>query len=180
MATGSCRASQDCEAPLERFRVRVEGTAAAHADHSDPLHKVPGEPVEIAIDLTWTTDGTPYQWRLATRYEIPCRVSGTVRVGDEQFELSGPGQRDHSWGARDWWASDWMWSALHLEDGTHTHAVGVPQGDARGRVRHAKAGVRSVVGRRATRAHPHPAQQIGEAGAGVVAGREERHCHDGY
>jgi hypothetical protein len=68
----------------------------------------------------------PYQWRLATRYEIPCRVSGTVRVGEEEFELSGPGQRDHSWGARDWWASDWMWSALHLDDGTHTHAVSVP------------------------------------------------------
>ena len=64
----------------------------------------------------------PYPWRLATRYEIPCRVSGTVRIGDEELELSGPGQRDHSWGARDWWASDWMWSALHLDDGTHTHA----------------------------------------------------------
>ena len=41
--------------------------------------------------------------------------------------FAGPGQRDHSWGARDWWAVDWMWSALHLDDGTHTHAVGVPQ-----------------------------------------------------
>ena len=106
--------------------MEVEGTAAAHADHSAPLRKEAGEPVEIAVDLTWETDGVPYQWRLATRYEIPCRVSGTVRVGEEEFELSGPGQRDHSWGARDWWASDWMWSALHLDDGTHTHAVSVP------------------------------------------------------
>ena len=47
-----------------------------------------------------------------------------MRRGD--VELSGPGQRDHSWGARDWWAGDWMWSALHLDDGTHTHAVSVP------------------------------------------------------
>ena len=38
-----------------------------------------------------------------------------------------PGQRDHSWGSRDWWAFDWMWSALHLDDGTHTHAVAIPQ-----------------------------------------------------
>ena len=44
----------------------------------------------------------------------------------ETVALSGPGQRDHSWGARDWWASDWMWSALHLDDGTHTHAVDGP------------------------------------------------------
>ncbi len=68
----------------------------------------------------------PYAWRTATRYEIPCRVTGTVRVGDEEIAFAGPGQRDHSWGARDWWAVDWMWSALHLDDGTHTHAVGVP------------------------------------------------------
>ena len=43
------------------------------------------------VDLTWETDGVPYAWRLATRYEIPCRVTGTVRVGDEEFELVRPG-----------------------------------------------------------------------------------------
>ena len=81
----------------------------------------------IGLELTFDTAGIPYQWRRSTRYEIPCRVTGTVRVGDEEIAFAGPGQRDHSWGARDWWASDWMWSALHLDDGTHTHAVGVPQ-----------------------------------------------------
>ena len=75
----------------------------------------------------WETDGIPYAWRQSTRYEIPCRVTGTVRVGDERISFAGPGQRDHSWGSRDWWAFDWMWSALHLEDGTHTHAVAIPQ-----------------------------------------------------
>ncbi len=50
-----------------------------------------------------------------------------VRVSEEVVGFSGPGQRDHSWGSRDWWAVDWMWSALHFEDGTRTHAVGVPQ-----------------------------------------------------
>ncbi len=24
---------------------------------------------------------------------------------------------------RDWWSMDWMWSAAHLDDGTHVHAV---------------------------------------------------------
>ena len=124
--TSRARVTQHCDVPLERFRVVLEGTAAAHADHSAPLRGEAGEPVEIAIDLTWETDGVPYQWRLATRYEIPCRVTGTVRIGEETVSLSGPGQRDHSWGGRDWWASDWMWSALHLDDGTHTHAVDRP------------------------------------------------------
>lgn len=120
-------AEHHCEAALERFRIVVSGTAQAHADAAAPLRGEPGEPVDIAVDLTWETTGVPYAWRQSTRYEIPCRVTGTVRIGGEEIAFAGPGQRDHSWGARDWWAVDWMWSALHLEDGTHTHAVGVPQ-----------------------------------------------------
>jgi len=127
IATASLAAEQECLAPLRRFHVSARGTAASHGDHSAPLRGEQGEPVEIALDLVWETDGVPYAWRQSTRYEIPCRVSGTVRIAGETIEFAGPGQRDHSWGARDWWAVDWMWSALHLEDGTHTHAVGVPQ-----------------------------------------------------
>jgi hypothetical protein len=50
-------------------------------------------------------------------------VSGTLRVGDETLTLHGTGQRDHSWGTRDWWAMDWVWSAGELDDGTRLHAV---------------------------------------------------------
>jgi hypothetical protein len=76
------------------------------------------------MNLVWTTDGTPYQYRLTTRYEIPCTVSGTVTVKHARYQLdSVPGQRDHSWGVRDWWSMDWMWSALHLDDGTHLHGL---------------------------------------------------------
>ena len=125
--TATLRAEQECLEPLQRFRVSAAGTAAAHRDPAAPLRGEPGEPVDIELELVWETDGVPYAWRQSTRYEIPCRVSGTVRIAGEEIAFAGPGQRDHSWGARDWWAVDWMWSALHLEDGTHTHAVGIPQ-----------------------------------------------------
>ncbi|HEX4465542.1 MAG TPA: phosphotransferase [Solirubrobacteraceae bacterium] len=120
-------AQQVCEQPLTRFGVTLEGVAEAHDDPSAPLRAERGEPVAVSLDLEWKTDGIPYAWRQSTRYEIPCRVTGTVSVGGETIDFSGPGQRDHSWGSRDWWALDWMWSALHLQDGTRTHAVGVPQ-----------------------------------------------------
>ena len=124
---GGLRVAHHCEEPLQRFRVTLEGTAEAFDDQAAPLRGERGTPVEIAFDLVWETDGVPYQWRQSTRYEIPCRVSGVIRVGEEEIAFAGPGQRDHSWGARDWFAVDWMWSALHLDDGAHTHAVGVPQ-----------------------------------------------------
>jgi hypothetical protein len=48
-----------------------------------------------------------------------------LRIGDEELALSGPGQRDHSWGLRDWWSMDWMWSAARLDGGERVHAVQV-------------------------------------------------------
>ncbi len=121
------RCEQHCDRVLERFTVRASGTAQAYDDESAPLRGEQGTPVSVELDLVWETAGIPYAWRQATRYEIPCHVTGVVRIDGEELQLSGPGQRDHSWGSRDWWAVDWMWSALHLEDGTHIHAVGVPQ-----------------------------------------------------
>ena len=83
-----------------------------------------GRPVDVVLDLTWTTAGTPYQYRLSTRYEIPCTVSGTVTADGRSYAFTDvAGQRDHSWAARDWWSMEWVWSALHLDDGTHLHGL---------------------------------------------------------
>jgi hypothetical protein len=122
--TDALRAEHSCEASLERFDVALEAIGEAHGDASAPLRGDPGRPIPVALDLTWTSAGIPYAYRLATRYEIPCTVAGTIRVGEERFELADAvGQRDHSWGTRDWWSMDWVWSAGHLADGTHLHAV---------------------------------------------------------
>ena len=121
--TDTLRAEHRCEAPLERFAVRLEATGEAHDDAAALLRGEAGRPVAVALDLVWDTDGEPYAYRVTTRYEIPCRVRGRVRVGGEELELRAVGQRDHSWGTRDWWAAEWMWSAGHLDDGTRLHGV---------------------------------------------------------
>jgi hypothetical protein len=106
------------------FRATLEATGEAHQDPAALLRGEAGDPIPVALDLAWETDGEPYSYRLTTRYEIPCRVSGSITVGDETIALSdAPGQRDHSWGLRDWWSMDWVWMAGHLTDGTHLHAV---------------------------------------------------------
>ncbi|HUH79969.1 MAG TPA: phosphotransferase [Solirubrobacteraceae bacterium] len=117
------RAEHICIEPLESFEVRVQGAAESFADPSALLRGERGAPAELAVALRWDTTGEPYAYRATTRYEIPCRVSGTVSWGEETIELSGVGQRDHSWGVRDWWSAEWMWSAAHLQDGTHLHGV---------------------------------------------------------
>jgi hypothetical protein len=122
--TATLDADHLCEAPLERFRVTLEATGEAHDDPAAPLRGEPGSPVPVVLDLVWETDGEPYAYRVTTRYEIPCLVSGTVRVAGEELTLrEAPGQRDHSWGPRDWWSMDWVWSAGRLDDGTRFHGV---------------------------------------------------------
>jgi len=112
--------------PLRKYRVKVRGQGQAYDDPAALLRGEDGRPVEVAIDLVWTTAGTPYQYRITPRYEIPCTVSGTFIVdGSEVSVREVPAQRDHSWGVRDWWAMDWVWSALHLDDGTHLHGVDI-------------------------------------------------------
>ncbi|MBB2772036.1 MULTISPECIES: phosphotransferase [Mycolicibacterium] len=110
--------------PLRTYRVTVRGRGEAHDDPAALLRGEAGRPVDLTMDLTWTTVGTPYRYRITTRYEIACTVSGTVTADGREYRFdAAPGQRDHSWGVRDWWAMDWVWNALHLDDGTHLHGV---------------------------------------------------------
>jgi hypothetical protein len=123
VASDHTRIELTCEAELERYRVQLTAMGREYGDASALLRQEDGVPVPVELDLVWETLGEPYAYRVATRYEIPCRVAGRLRVGEEALALSGHGQRDHSWGARDWWSAEWMWSAGRLEDGTRFHGV---------------------------------------------------------
>jgi hypothetical protein len=113
-------------APLQSYRVDVRAQGQSYSDPSALLRGERGTPVDMSMNLVWTTDGAPYKYRVTTRYEIPCTVTGTVTADDTEYRMdSAPGQRDHSWGVRDWWSMDWMWSALHLNDGTHLHGLDI-------------------------------------------------------
>lgn len=112
--------------PLQSYWVTVRGTGQEYDNPAALLHAEAGRSVEAGFDLTWSTAGAPYLYRISPRYEVPCTVSGTVRIGDREFVLDAvPGQRDHSWAARDWWGMNWVWSAIHLDDGTHLHGVDI-------------------------------------------------------
>lgn len=112
--------------PLQTYRVTLRGSGQAYDDPAALLRGESGRPAELTMDLVFGSEGVPYQYRITPRYEIPCTVSGTVTADGRSYRLdSVPAQRDHSWGVRDWWAMEWVWSALHLEDGTHLHGVDV-------------------------------------------------------
>jgi hypothetical protein len=118
--------TQTIAEPLQAYRIKLRGSGEAYDDPAALLAGVRGRPSSVAMDLEWATAGVPYQYRVTPRYEIPCLVTGTVDVDGETLHFEAvPGQRDHSWGVRDWWGMDWVWSAIHLDDGTHLHGVDI-------------------------------------------------------
>jgi hypothetical protein len=125
LAAASFTASQQIAEPLRTAGVSLDATAAtlpepAAAYRADSTAAVP---VRLALDLEWTTIGGVYPYKDLPRYEIPCRVTGTVRLDGEELAISGWGERDHSWGERDWWQVSWLWSSGRLGDGTAFHGM---------------------------------------------------------
>jgi len=117
-------ADHHVETALDHFSLGLEAFGVALDDPADTYHGLRGERTPLGLDLEWDTDGIPFRWPEGLdRYEVPCRVHGEILVGDERIEFEGPGQRDHSWGERDWWVRGWCWTAFRLDDGTRLHAV---------------------------------------------------------
>ena len=126
VAADGAQLTMEIAEPLVRCRVSLQGHGQAHDDPAALLRGEAGRTVDVAVDLEWTSDGTPFQYRVSPRYEIPCRVSGTVTADGHSYTITDvAGQRDHSWASRDWWGMDWVWSAIHLDDGTHLHGVDI-------------------------------------------------------
>jgi hypothetical protein len=118
--------------PLEEFRLASDTAGLLIAPDARSYDDTAGTPTRLGVDLTWVTDGAPYHYELTTRYEIPCTVSGTVTIGKETLQVATPaqGQRDHSWGVRDWWAFGWCWCSMRLDDGTRIHLSDIRIPDA--------------------------------------------------
>lgn len=122
--TDAYRASQEISEPFGSARVSLDGVASVLASAVDAYGDLgAAETTRLVLDLEWRTVGGVYPYKDLPRYEIPCAVSGTVRVGDETFAVTGSGERDHSWGERDWWKISWLWTAGRLDDGTWFHGM---------------------------------------------------------
>jgi hypothetical protein len=115
-----------CHEPLERWQVNFEGVAVALDDPSDAYRSEHGDRTPIEFEFEWEAAAPAFRYPGVDRYEQSCVVHGEVQIATAGNALSleepVPGQRDHSWGVRDWWSFPWVWTAGVLDDGTRFHA----------------------------------------------------------
>ena len=117
-------ADHNVETPFDHLSLGLEAFGLAHDDPAEVYTGAFGDKTPIAFDLEWERDGEVFRYPdLLPRYEIPCRVHGEILLGDETIDFDGFGQRDHSWGQRDWWSTGWCWTAFRMDDGARFHAV---------------------------------------------------------
>jgi hypothetical protein len=113
-----------CLEPLERYSVQLEAFGVGLDDPTEMYGRMRGDRVPLGFDLEWEIDGRVFGYPEGiNRYEVPCVVHGEVLVGHEKIEFDGYGQRDHSWGVRDWWTFPWCWFSARLANGERVHAV---------------------------------------------------------
>ena len=124
LVTTGINATQEITQPLSAARVRLDAAAAVLAEPAAAYRGLDAaDQVRLVLDLEWTTAGGVYPYKGLPRYEIPCQVTGTVSVGDTQTAVRASGERDHSWGERDWWQISWLWTSGRLSDGTAFHGM---------------------------------------------------------
>jgi hypothetical protein len=117
-------ADHTCETPLDHFSLGLEAFGVRVDDPTEVYGRFHGDQVPLGFDLEWETDGEAYRYPTPLdRYEISCLVHGEILIGAETVDFTGHGQRDHSWGVRDWWTVSWCWTAGWLDDGTRYQAT---------------------------------------------------------
>ena len=122
--TASIAATQEIARPFGSARVGLDAAAAVLQEPAAAYGDLDSAPqVRLVLDLEWITAGGVYPYKDLPRYEIPCQVSGTVSIDGAQTAIRASGERDHSWGERDWWQISWLWTSGRLADETAFHGM---------------------------------------------------------
>jgi len=85
-----------------------------------------GPTEDVSYDLTFIRDQPAYMYRPDPRWDglfdrhvdEVGTVTGTLRIGEREYEIDGRGAKDHSWGVRDWGRpKGWRWVDMSFQDG---------------------------------------------------------------
>jgi hypothetical protein len=104
--------SLDCRSPFKHWRIAYDGPAEDIHDAAILLERKKLRPdnwftpANLSMAVDFHTLSEPHYAQAGERghFEQTGRVTGTIRLGTETFNVAGFGVRDKSWGPRDWGA----------------------------------------------------------------------------
>ncbi len=115
-----------CETPMVHWSLAMEAFGLVLDGPNDALRPDGelGDRRPVGVDLEWEAFGPSYEHPHAAgkaaqsrgHYQHAGRVHGEIIVGAEAFVIDGTGERDHSWGSRNWWRQPWHWAAFQRSD----------------------------------------------------------------
>lgn len=120
--------------PLRSSRVKVDGplikTNALEYHGQDALRRwrLCAKTSRLDFDVTFDAETPAHVFpsmdagkkasAASDHYEQSGKVVGHLRIGNIERAINGRGQRDHSWGPRDWsGVGDWIWLSGQFESG---------------------------------------------------------------
>lgn len=109
--------------PMVECRVRLEVHGVSPMYGGKPQY---ADGTEIAADAQHSF--------AKAHYEQHTRVTGTLELGDEAWDMNGLGLRDKSWGPRSWQALSWYrWTPMVFDEGfaLMLSIIGRPGGEPR-------------------------------------------------
>lgn len=117
-----------CETPMEHWGLGLEAFGVRLERPGDAYRGELGERLPVGLDLEWEAYTPVFDYPFpddhpGAHYEHAGVVHGEILLGHERITFDGRGERDHSWGDRDWWTWGWHWTSFQIGEALALNAV---------------------------------------------------------
>ncbi len=108
-----------CETPMEHWSIGVEAFGVRLDDAKHAYSGEIGTRIPVGLELEWEVAAPAFHYPYppeypSMHYQHSGAVHGTILLGDESIQFDGVGERDHSFGDRDWWRFGWNWASAYF------------------------------------------------------------------
>ena len=117
-----------CETQMEHWGIGLEAFGVRLESPGDAYNGERGERIPVGLDIEWEAYSPVYDYpypdgHLGAHYEHAGIVHGEILIGTDRIAFDGRGERDHSWGWRDWWIFGWHWTSFQIGEGLAVNFV---------------------------------------------------------
>ena len=106
-----------CETPMEHWSIGVEAFGVLLDSPIDSYTGEIGTRIPVGLELEWVACAPRYDYAYPPampnrHYSHAGTVRGEILLGADRIDFDGFGERDHSYGNRDWWQFGWNWASV--------------------------------------------------------------------